>query len=224
MNAVSASTSRYQASAKDRSTIQRRYGIIDQALQKNPAQQQVLIDRITTLQASVAKVPSINRYLQSLLDHIKAWKTSGSSTTGSTNTGTTQTSNTSTISPRIGSCTIMPVDNPWNTDISQYPVHSNSANYIASINASRKTLHPDFGANRDGGPFGIPYVIVGTATPLVPVNAIWYPEESDVGNFPVPLDAPTEKGGDKHVIAIDQDGCKLYEIYAAARTSKGREG
>jgi hypothetical protein len=121
-------------------------------------------------------------------------------------------------------CAIFPANNPWNTDISTYPKHPNSDAYIASINAGKKTLHPDFGADRDGGPFGIPYVIVNSSTPLVPVKAIRYPEESDEGNFPVPLDAPVEKGGDKHVIAVDTQGCKLYEIYAAQRTSNGWEG
>lgn len=78
-----------------------------------------------------------------------------------------------------GGCSIFPSDNPRNTDISSYPVHPNSDKYIASMGGSTKKVHPDFGANRDGGPFGIPFVMVDSSTPLVEVKAVWYPEESD---------------------------------------------
>lgn len=50
-------------------------------------------------------------------------------------------------SPTIEGCPIFPSDNPWNTDVSNYPVHENSDNYITSILAGRETLHPDFGGN-----------------------------------------------------------------------------
>lgn len=91
-----------------------------------------------------------------------------------------------------GSCTIFPADNAWNTDISSYSVHSNSQNFINSILAKRTNLHPDFGANWNGGPFGIPYVTVGNNTSKVQVTVDDYPDESDMGMFPVPLNAPIE--------------------------------
>src|ERR1700730_15236981 len=48
----------------------------------------------------------------------------------------------------------------WNTDISNAPVDSNSANIINYI-GSTVTLHPDFGAGTYGGQsIGIPYQIV----------------------------------------------------------------
>lgn len=37
-------------------------------------------------------------------------------------------------SPMPGDCPVFPADNPWNTDISDYPVDPNSDDYIASIN------------------------------------------------------------------------------------------
>jgi len=117
----------------------------------------------------------------------------------------------------VTSCTIFPSDNPWNTDISNYLVNSNSDNYIKTIVARKKYLHPDFGANRDGGPFGIPYIIVGKDQSLVQVKATRYPDESDQWNFPVPLTAPIEKWWDAHVIAVDTYNCKLYELYAASK-------
>ncbi|HMT01170.1 MAG TPA: hypothetical protein PKC14_02495 [Candidatus Absconditabacterales bacterium] len=121
------------------------------------------------------------------------------------------------------SCSIFPADNARNTDISNYPVHINSDKYIASMGGSTKKVHPDFGANRDGGPFGIPFVMVDSKTPLVQVKAVRYPEESDEGKFPVPLNAPREKGGDHHVIAVDKENCMLYELYAAEVVNGTRE-
>ena len=125
-------------------------------------------------------------------------------------------------SPLIGSCTIFPSDNPRNTDISSYPLHTKSASYIATINTSKKYLHPDFWANRDGWPFGIPYVIVNAQTSKIPVKAIRYADESDEWNFPVPRTAPVEKWGDRHVIAVDTNACMLYELFAAELTAQWR--
>src|SRR5688500_3750962 len=45
-----------------------------------------------------------------------------------------------------------PDDNAWNTPIDTEPVDPNSAILISTIGADR-TLHPDFGANWNGGPF-----------------------------------------------------------------------
>src|SRR6476661_7105940 len=48
--------------------------------------------------------------------------------------------------PTVGGCAVLPSDNPWNTDISKFPVASNSAAYISEIDNSGATkLHPDFG-------------------------------------------------------------------------------
>src|SRR5438309_2338329 len=45
-------------------------------------------------------------------------------------------------SPIVG-CPLFPSNNIWNTDISQLPVHSNSANFVKSIGLNDR-LHPDF--------------------------------------------------------------------------------
>src|SRR2546426_6792548 len=57
-----------------------------------------------------------------------------------------------------------PDDNPWNTAVDRAPVDPNSDALIASIGLT-KALHPDFGANYLGGPFGIPYVVVAGRPP-----------------------------------------------------------
>jgi len=133
-------------------------------------------------------------------------------------------SETAPASPTIAGCQVLPADNPWNLDISKYPVHPNSDAFIASIGTD-KHLHPDFGTVWQGAPIGIPYVVVRADQPKVPIDIVAYPDESDAGPFPLPLGAPIEGGpdsdGDRHVIALDVDNCKLYEIYRAFRTDDG---
>ncbi len=155
-----------------------------------------------------------------------AGTTGGSSTGGSTTTtGGTTTGTTGGTSgggiPDLGPGADMrgyrpfPDDNPWNTPIDQEPVDPNSANLIATIGLD-KSLHPDFGANWNGGPFGIPYVVVPGTQPRVPVT-FYYASESDPGPYPIPPDAPIEGGpnatGDRHVLVIDRDDKKLYETF-----------
>ena len=50
----------------------------------------------------------------------------------------------------------------------------------------------------------------------VPVTFVDYGDESDPGPYPVPLSAPIEGGSDRHVLAVDRDHCKLYEMFAAS--------
>ena len=113
---------------------------------------------------------------------------------------------------------IFPDDNVWKWDISNYQVHSNSANFIASVGAS-VNLHPDFGTVWDGAPIGIPYLVVTSAQPLVPIVYTDYGDESDPGPFPIPLTAAIEGGsasdGDRHVIIVDIDRKILCELYYA---------
>jgi hypothetical protein len=119
---------------------------------------------------------------------------------------------------------LFPSDNAWNQDISALPVDPNSNNLIASIGAN-VSLHPDFGTVYAGAPNGIPYVVVSGSQPSVPINFTDYGDESDPGPYPVPPGAPIEGGpngtGDRHVIVIDRDNWKLYELYNAYPASGG---
>jgi hypothetical protein len=112
-----------------------------------------------------------------------------------------------------------PLDNPWNQDISNAPVDPNSANLIASIGANDQ-LHPDFGTFWRGVPNGIPYVVVAGTQPPVPINFSAWGAESDSGPYPIPRNAPIEGGpnnpnSDSHVIVVDRDHWKLYEMFDA---------
>jgi hypothetical protein len=108
-----------------------------------------------------------------------------------------------------------PNDNPWNRLIDKSPADPNSATLIASIGAG-KPLHPDFGANWNGGPFGIPYIVVSGNQAKVKIE-FQYADESDPGPYPIPANAPIEGGsnatGDRHVLVVDRDNLNLYETY-----------
>ena len=53
-----------------------------------------------------------------------------------------------------------------------------------------------------------------------------YADESDRRRYPIPRDAPVEGGrgsdGDRHVIVVDRDRCRLYELYAAYPVNGGQ--
>ena len=119
---------------------------------------------------------------------------------------------------------VFPADNDWNRDVSGDPVDPNSANLIASMGLNA-ALHPDFGTVWNGAPNGIPYVVVSGSQAKVAINFDAYGDESDPGPYPVPPDAPVEGGaggtGDRHVIVIDRDNWKLYELYSAFPTGAG---
>jgi hypothetical protein len=123
----------------------------------------------------------------------------------------------------LGGRRVFPADNPWNRDISAEPVDPNSDALIRSIGLE-KNLHPDFGTVYQGHPSGIPYTVVSGNQPKVPVR-FQYPAESDPGLYPIPDDAPIEGGpqskGDRHVVVIDRDQWKLYELYDAHREGRG---
>ena len=115
-----------------------------------------------------------------------------------------------------------PDDNPWNTDVSAAPVDPSSAALIASC--GDRGLHADFGTTWNGAPNGIPYVVVPGNQPRVPV-AFAFASESDPGPYPIPADAPIEGGptgtGDRHVLVVDRDAWKLYELYDARPVDGG---
>jgi hypothetical protein len=117
-----------------------------------------------------------------------------------------------------------PNNNPWNLDISAVPVDPNSANLIASIGLT-KGLHPDFGTVWEGAPIGIPYYVVSGSQAMKKITFNEYGDESDPGPYPIPDNARIEGGnnsdGDRHVLVLDKDNKKLYEMYHARKTSTG---
>lgn len=119
---------------------------------------------------------------------------------------------------------LFPSDNAWNEDVSNAPTDPNSANLIAGMGLNTG-MHPDFGTFWNGAPNGIPYIVVaGNQTP-VPINFTAFGSQSDPGPYPVPTNAPIEGGpngtGDRHVLVIDRDNWKLYELYRGFPVNNG---
>jgi hypothetical protein len=112
----------------------------------------------------------------------------------------------------------------WNAPVDQLPVHRDSATYVNTIGAGLH-VHADFGSGLwQGGPIGIPFVVVPGNQPKVPVTFRW-PGESDPGPYPIPADAPIEGGaqssGDRHILVVDKDNCILYETWSSYPNGDG---
>jgi hypothetical protein len=124
---------------------------------------------------------------------------------------------------------LFPPDNWWNVPVADAPVDPASASFIAFIGTSR-TMHPDFGGD-SGDPdypiYGIPYIVVSSSQPRVPVT-FEYEDESDLVGYPIPEEAKTEQrwiegglaggdpraDGDRHMLIVDRDLRMLYELFA----------
>src|ERR1043166_3271493 len=117
--------------------------------------------------------------------------------------------------PIIGKCPVFPADNIWNTRVDKLPLDAHSAAYMKSIGLD-KPLHPDFGSAPNTG---IPFNVVPGSTRKVNVQVS--PEESDTDPVPIPDHPAIEGGEDNHLIVIDQDACRLYELYAAKLLPQG---
>jgi hypothetical protein len=127
--------------------------------------------------------------------------------------------------PHVQKCPVFPRSNQWNKRVDRLPVHQRSAALMRSIGLDAY-VHADFGSGRyEGAPIGIPYRTVSKRQHRVPVS-FDYADESDRGRYPIPRNVPIEGGrassGDRHVIVIDRDRCKLYELYAAYPQDGGR--
>lgn len=119
--------------------------------------------------------------------------------------------------PVIAGCAVFPADNAWNRDISRDPVDPRSNDYLRTMNASTTFLHADFGSPAE---YGIPWTSVPSSQPRVPMS-FYYPDESDPGPYPFPLDAPVEAGGDRHILVVERETCKLYEAFDCERSGAG---
>jgi hypothetical protein len=157
----------------------------------------------------------------------------GSGSSGSGSTSATVYANLQQASLGVGAslngAVPFPADNAWNTNIANAPVDPNSNALIASIGLNTG-LHPDFGSGLYGGSsIGIPYVVVSSSQPLVPINFVAYADESDPGPYPIPSNAPIEGqlanggtfSGDRHVLVVDRDTNRLYETYNSYPNSDG---
>ena len=128
------------------------------------------------------------------------------------------TASTALRGPSIGKCPVFPADNIWNTPVDKLPLDPHSASYIRSIGGD-KPLHPDFARDPASG---IPYNVISGNPRKIDVQVP--NDESDLGPVPIPANPSLEgggQGGDSHMIVVDTDDCRLYELYAVKRLPGG---
>jgi hypothetical protein len=122
---------------------------------------------------------------------------------------------------------IFPASNPWNIAIDAAAKDSRSDAIISLISSGDPSVKPDFGSGIwDNAPIGIPYSVVCGTQPKVQIiyrsNSYDgnYGNESDAGPYPVPPGAAIEGNGngDSHVIVVDIENKKLYELYNASKS------
>jgi hypothetical protein len=122
------------------------------------------------------------------------------------------------VLPGAPNCVVFPSNNVWNEPVDGLPVEGDSGTLIASIGLDAY-LHPDF-SSIAGGNYGIPYNVVGRRVKKHAVRFTW-PDESDPGPYPIPGHPLIENGSDRHLIVVNRRTCKLFELYAARKTSSG---
>jgi hypothetical protein len=64
--------------------------------------------------------------------------------------------------------------------------------------------------------YGIPINIVSASTPRSVVT-FEYDDESDHIGYPIPTAPLIEGGSDRHILMVERDACRLYELFAAER-------
>jgi len=136
--------------------------------------------------------------------------------------------NTAAADAIVSAMQIYPLDNPWNEDISNRPLLSNSSAMITQITSdlasSRRNLRLFTEMN---------YVLVPDNQPNVPISFFNYPDESDPSPYPIPTNLPIETwpvetgnltllqwqedinndGGDRHAIMVMPGQGKIWETW-----------
>ncbi len=114
--------------------------------------------------------------------------------------------------PGAPACPVFPASNVWNLRVDSLTVHAQSTTYLTTIGLDRG-LHMDFGSYAG---YGIPYQVVTAATPRSTVT-FDYDDESDHLGYPIGPSPRIEGGSDRHILMVDRDWCRLYELFAARK-------
>ena len=127
--------------------------------------------------------------------------------------------------PGTNGCTAFPANNWWHADVAKLPVHTRSKQWLSHMSPTSR-LHPDFGPSYGAQPvpYVIPWTIVTNSHATHRVH-FTYASESDDVRYPLGSDSKIEGGsgasGDRHVIIVNKDTCRLYELWNVHHTSSG---
>src|SRR5438270_4451686 len=123
-------------------------------------------------------------------------------------------------------CPLFPADSVFNADISKLPVHAWSATWMNNM-TQHSNLHPDLGtfAQEYGIPINVAPPPSAGVKPSFGTNT-----ESDYPTEGYPIDQNTlieggptaPSGSDRHALIVNQNLCKLYEIYNLQNFTNGQ--
>ena len=146
--------------------------------------------------------------------------------------------NTAQADAVVSAMQIMPLDSAWNEDISRRPLLANSdamiAQIITDLRSDRRMLRAFHEMN---------FVLVPDNQPLVPIDFIYYGDESDPSPYPIPTNLPVETwpretgglslsdwqrdmietGGDRHSIMVMPSAGFIWETWVTRLTASGWE-
>jgi hypothetical protein len=146
--------------------------------------------------------------------------------------------NTAQADEVVSAMQIMPRESAWNEDISRRPLLANSdamiAQIITDLRSDRRMLRAFHEMN---------FVLVPDTQPLVPIDFIYYADESDPSPYPIPTNLPVETwpsetgglslsdwqrdvndtGGDRHSIMVMPGAGFGWETWVTRLTASGWE-
>jgi hypothetical protein len=135
----------------------------------------------------------------------------------------------------LSSLQVFPPDNPWNQDVSSWPLHPDSARLVDSVGRDKPLR-----CNTD-----MCFILVPPHQKRISLTSVEYADESDPGPYPIPDNIPIEgwpracleqdpgitlaavqrdlknRGGDRHAIVVDPVNRKLYEFFNLKLTDSG---
>jgi hypothetical protein len=106
---------------------------------------------------------------------------------------------------------IYPKDHIWNVPVDTLPVDARSSAYVNSGNPSAFMY-----LDRD-----MPYNIVNSTQPKQKLTSFAFPEYSDDIPYPIPDSPFIENNLDRHLLIVNPEENKLYEMYHANQSSDG---
>lgn len=138
------------------------------------------------------------------------------------------TFNTPEADAIVAAMQIFPVDSAWNEDISRRPVLPNSDAMIAQIRSDLATNRWTLRAFKE-----MNFALVPDSQPVVPIDFIYYANESDPSPYPIPSNLPVEGwpsetggltlqqwqqdvnavGGDRHTIVVQPGAGFIWETW-----------
>ena len=125
----------------------------------------------------------------------------------------TQNPNSFARTRKVGGCPIFPDNNVWNSTADKLPVSSESAAIMATFAGNRLGTVPAFSLN-----------LADSKTPAYSLQ--WGTQETDNGKYPISpnmrMEGATREStvagapykSDSHLLVLQTDECKLYEIFA----------